>query len=49
MICPPVSAWKLAQGWDHCEIRLIPFAGQALSEPGISEGLVRAMDGLRRF
>ena len=49
MICPPVSAWKLAQGWDHCEIRLIPFAGHALSEPGISEGLVRAMDGLRRY
>lgn len=49
MICPPVSAWKLAQGWDHCEIRLIPFAGHALSEPGISEGLVRAMDGLRLF
>jgi proline iminopeptidase len=49
MICPPVSAWKLAQGWDTCEIRLIPFAGHALSEPGISEGLVRAMDGLRRY
>jgi proline iminopeptidase len=49
MICPPVSAWKLAQGWDHCEIRLIPFAGHALSEPGISEGLVRAMDGLRGY
>lgn len=48
MICPPVSAWKLAQGWDACEIRLIPFAGHALSEPGISEGLVRAMDSLRR-
>lgn len=49
MICPPVSAWKLAQSWDHCEIRLIPFAGHALSEPGISEGLVRAMDSLRRY
>jgi len=49
MICPPVSAWKLAQNWDHCEIRLIPFAGHALSEPGISEGLVRAMDSLRRY
>ena len=49
MICPPISAWKLAQGWDTCEIRLIPFAGHALSEPGISEGLVRAMDGLRRY
>lgn len=48
MICPPVSAWRLAQGWDSCEIRLVPFAGHALSEPGISEGLVRAMDSLRR-
>ncbi|WGV15113.1 prolyl aminopeptidase [Fuscovulum ytuae] len=48
MICPPVSAWKLAQGWDKCDLRLIPFAGHALSEPGISEGLVRAMDSLRR-
>ena len=48
MICPPVSAWKLAQGWESCDLRIIPFAGHALSEPGISEGLVRAMDGLRR-
>ena len=47
MICPPLAAWKLAQGWDACEIRLIPMAGHALSEPGISEGLVRAMDNLR--
>jgi proline iminopeptidase len=28
-------------------LRLIPFAGHALSEPGISEALVRAMDSLR--
>ena len=48
MICPPLSAWKLAQGWENCDLRLIPFAGHALSEPGISEGLVRAMDSLRR-
>lgn len=47
MICPPAAAWRLAQGWDACEIRLIPMAGHALSEPGISEGLVRAMDNLR--
>ncbi|AWD21898.1 prolyl aminopeptidase [Pseudogemmobacter blasticus] len=47
MVCPPVSAWKLAEGWDHCQIRMIPMAGHALSEPGISEALVRTMDGLR--
>lgn len=47
MICPPVSAWKLAQGWDKCDLRLVPLAGHALSEPGISAELVRAMDQLR--
>lgn len=49
MICPPLAAWKLAQGWENCDLRLVPFAGHALSEPGISEGLVRAMDSLRRL
>ena len=48
MICPPVSAWKLADGWDKCVLRMIPMAGHALSEPGISAELVRVMDGLRR-
>lgn len=47
MICPPTAAWKLAQGWDNCALRIVPMAGHALSEPGISEGLVRVMDGLR--
>lgn len=47
MICPPVSAWKLAEGWDRCELRMVPLAGHALSEPGISEALVRVMDALR--
>lgn len=44
MICPPLSAWRLADGYDRCQLRLIPFAGHALSEPGISEALVRVMD-----
>jgi proline iminopeptidase len=47
MICPPVSAWKLADGWENCVLRMIPMAGHALSEPGISAELVRVMDGLR--
>ena len=47
MICPPISAWKLAEGWENCDLRLIPLAGHALSEPGISEALVGVMDGLR--
>ena len=47
MICPPVSAWKLADGWEKADLRLIPLAGHALSEPGISQALVGAMDRLR--
>jgi proline iminopeptidase len=47
MICPPVSAWALAQGWKRADLRLIPAAGHALSEPGISAELVRIMDAFR--
>jgi proline iminopeptidase len=47
MICPPQSAWSLAKGWGRCDLRMIPLAGHALSEPGISEALVKVMDGLR--
>lgn len=47
MICPPHSAWELAKGWEKCTLHMIPLAGHALSEPGISEALVRVMDGLR--
>lgn len=44
MICPPHSAYKLAKVWDNCDLRMIRNAGHALSEPGISAELVRAMD-----
>lgn len=47
MICPPVSAWRLAQKMARADLRLIPVAGHALSEPGISAELLRVMDGLR--
>ena len=47
MICPPISASKLAQGWPAAQLKIIPLAGHALSEPGISEALVGVMDGLR--
>jgi len=44
MICPPEAAWKLARGWPNADLRMIRNAGHALSEPGISAELVRAMD-----
>lgn len=47
MICPPAAAWRLAQGWRRCDLRMVGMAGHALSEPGISAGLVSVMNGLR--
>ena len=47
MVCPPQSAWKLADGWAKCRLQMIGLAGHALSEPGISEALVRTMDQIR--
>jgi proline iminopeptidase len=48
MICPPQAAWQLAEGWQKCELKMVPMSGHALSEPGISEALVKVMDGLRQ-
>ena len=44
MICPPQAAYSIAQVWPACELDMIPNAGHTLSEPGITAGLVRAMD-----
>ena len=46
MICPPQSAWSLAEAWPNADLRMIRNAGHALSEPGISAELVRVMDAL---
>ncbi len=47
MICPPDSAWRLSQGWSRADLRLVPLAGHALSEPGITAELVAITDSLR--
>ncbi|MCF3972988.1 prolyl aminopeptidase [Paracoccus salsus] len=47
MVCPPGTAHQLAQGWDGCDLRIVPASGHALSEPRISAELVRIMDGIR--
>ncbi|SLN30653.1 Proline iminopeptidase [Roseovarius albus] len=48
MICPPKSAYALADAWGNADLRMIPMAGHALSEPGISAELVSAMDRIAR-
>ncbi|MBB3994097.1 proline iminopeptidase [Sulfitobacter undariae] len=44
MICPPESAYSIAKAWPKGELKMVRHAGHALSEPGISAELVRAMD-----
>ena len=43
MICPPLSAFRLVSGWPSGRLHMIKAAGHALSEPGISQELVRVM------
>lgn len=47
MICPPISAFQLAQGWHKADLRMIQASGHALSEPAITAELVKIMDELR--
>ena len=47
MICPPASAHRLAAAWPSAALKIVPGAGHALSEPGISRELVAEMDRLR--
>lgn len=48
MICPPSAAYRLTEKWPRAMMRIVPRAGHALSEPGISAELVRTIDALRR-
>ena len=47
MVCPPLSAWQLAEGWDSAELKMVPAAGHALSEPGIAAELLLVMNRMR--
>jgi proline iminopeptidase len=44
VVCPPVSAWDLAQAWPEAELRMVPDAGHAAFEPGNIHELVMATD-----
>ena len=44
---PPDAAWRLADGWPGCRLRMVAVSGHALSEPRIAAELVAVMDELR--
>jgi len=41
---PPVAAWRLKQAWPEVELNIVPDGGHLFSEPGVTDGLVRATD-----
>ena len=44
VVCPLDNAWALHQAWPEAELRIIPTAGHAASEPGIIDALVYATE-----
>ncbi|MCX7628443.1 MAG: prolyl aminopeptidase [Methylophilaceae bacterium] len=44
MVCPPCTAYELHQAWPEAELHMVPDAGHAASEPGISKALVQATE-----
>lgn len=49
MICPPISAHFIAQSWPAARLIYVPNAGHAMSEPGITDELIRTMDRIARL
>ncbi len=47
IICPVTSAWELHRAWPEAAFTIIPDAGHATSEPGITDALVTATDSFR--
>ena len=41
------SAWALHKAWQEAELKIIPDAGHASYEPGITSALVEATDRFR--
>ncbi len=41
---PPSVAWALKQAWPEVELQIVPDGGHLFTEPGITDGLIRASD-----
>lgn len=47
VITPPATAFEVASNWPAAELKIVPDAGHATSEPGILAALVEATDRFR--
>lgn len=46
VICPLENAWALHKAWPQAQLVIVPDAGHAASEPGITAALLRASDAM---
>jgi proline iminopeptidase len=46
LLCPPKSAYALAEAWPACRLQLMENAGHCMSEPGVAEAMAEAVRAL---
>ena len=47
IVCPAMNAWDLHRAWPEATLNIIPDAGHSVTEPGITDALIRATDSFR--
>jgi proline iminopeptidase len=47
VVCPVMNAWDLHNAWPEATLKIIPDAGHATTEAGITDALVEATDSFR--
>ncbi len=47
MICPPCTAFELAEAWPAARLSIVPDAGHSALEPGVRRALVAAVERFR--
>jgi len=48
LVCPMQSAWDLSAAWPEARLVVVPAAGHAADEPGISSALVEATEEFKK-
>lgn len=46
LLCPPKTAYALAEAWESCRLNIVDKAGHAITEPGVMDALTAAVDEL---
>lgn len=46
LLCPPKTAYDLAEAWGNCRLQIVDKAGHAITEPGVMDALTAAVTEL---